>query len=429
MNNTLFSQDAETAVLSLIIKNGDLAFTTDGLRATMFSSLSTQCLFSNIEDLKSRNITPDAHTILLFLESNGQLNRCGGKEFIDLLESLEYPKENFNEFIRLMMESHKARTLSEIIKSVDLKNLTSGTVNSIIQSLKAGLDALTETSFGQAVAHIGDLVSPYYNELVERIKTPGIRGVKWGIKPVDLNWGGKAGGDLWFIAARPSQGKTALICNTALNDGLSGEPCLIISREMTSSQLLERLLSTFTGIDGSKIRLGLVGEQMGEIEDALKVLKKLPIYVDTNFNMNDEFYLESVIRKYHSIHKVKTVYIDYIQLLVDRDENQTNALGRVSKTLKRLAGSLDISIVVLSQLNREVEKREDKRPILSDMRQSGNLEEDADWVVGLYREVYYIKDTKNKNTMEFIVLKARNGPVGTVLLKFTPEITKIEEAF
>jgi len=137
--------------------------------------------------------------------------------------------------------------------------------------------------------------------------------------------------------------------------------------------------------------------------------------------------MEAVIRKYKSIHDIKVAYIDYIQLMVERDTNQTQELGRVSRKLKLMANTLDMTIVSMSQLNREVEHRDNKRPVMSDIRQCGNLEEDADFVVGLYRDEYYNKDSKDKGKLEFIILKQRNGPTGTTILKFNQENNQIRD--
>jgi replicative DNA helicase len=137
--------------------------------------------------------------------------------------------------------------------------------------------------------------------------------------------------------------------------------------------------------------------------------------------------MEAVIRKYKSLHDIKVVYIDYVQLMVERDNNQTQELGRVSRRLKLMANTLDMTMVVLSQLNREVEHRDNKRPVMSDIRQCGNLEEDADFVVGLYRDEYYDKDSKQKGKLEFIILKQRNGPTGTTILKFDAETNQVKD--
>jgi replicative DNA helicase len=151
-----------------------------------------------------------------------------------------------------------------------------------------------------------------------------------------------------------------------------------------------------------------------------------PIYIDLNFTSSTE-QIEATIRKYLSLYGTKVVYIDYIQLLSERDADQTQELGRISRRLKLLSNQLDITSVVLSQLNRDVEHRDNKRPVSADLRQCGNLEEDADFIIGLYRDEVYDKETKDKNKMEFIILKQRNGPTGMVKLGFDGTTAQIKE--
>lgn len=426
MNNEFFPQDAENAVLSLVIKNSDLAYNTDGLRPKMFSSSAYQILFSKIEDLKSANTVIDPIILTSYLESDGTLAKFGGKEFLTYLISLDHPKENFHEFVRIVIESFKARTTQGILTSYGQGEINAGNVNSVIADVKAGLDSLYNESSHNSISPISELVAPYYSDLLERIKNPGIRGTSWGIHDIDLITGGKSPGELWIIAARPSQGKTSFICNAALYDGLHGIPNLIISREMTYRELLERFLPIYTGIPNTNLRLGMVNqEQLEKIAEALKEFKKLPIYIDTNFNGNDELYIESTIRKYNSLYGVKDVYLDYLQLLVERDDGATHGLGRMTRMLKKTANALDVCNVAASQLNREVEHRDNKRPVLSDIRQSGNIEEDADFVGGIYRPWIYTKEEKDRELMEFILLKARNGPIGTIPVRFIDNTNKI----
>ena len=161
------------------------------------------------------------------------------------------------------------------------------------------------------------------------------------------------------------------------------------------------------------------------IRESLQRLKKMPIFIDTSYKSSDPYYIESTITKYKRKFGIEVVYLDYIQILSERDESQTQEIGRMTILFKLLANELNICSVILSQLNRGVEHREDKRPMLSDLRQSGAIEEDSDFVIGLYRDEVYTKETKFKNLLEYIILKHRNGPPGTVTLKFDGPTNKI----
>jgi replicative DNA helicase len=170
----------------------------------------------------------------------------------------------------------------------------------------------------------------------------------------------------------------------------------------------------------------LTENQLTTVSNTIKEIKDYPIYIDTNFTSTPE-YIVSTIRKYHKLYGIKVVHIDYLQLLVERDENSTNELGRLSRQIKLLSNSLGIATVSYSQLNRLVETRVDKRPILSDLRQSGNIEEDADVVIALYRDEVYNPETKYKGVIEFLIRKQRNGPTGVVTGLFDDVTNRIKD--
>ena len=222
---------------------------------------------------------------------------------------------------------------------------------------------------------------------------------------------GKDGGELWIIAGRPGMGKTALMLNMLDTDAKQGKKGLFFSLEMKKQILVERLLAIETGIHlYPNIRMGdLDADELQEIKNTLGVFKHYPIFLDTSFIASLE-YLEMMIRKYKYSEDIEVVYVDYVQLLAERDADATQALGRISRRCKLLAEEYDIPIVIASQLNRLVEVRTNKRPILSDLRQSGNLEEDADIVLGLYRDKKYNLKTPDPRLCELGVIKQRNGP-------------------
>jgi replicative DNA helicase len=196
---------------------------------------------------------------------------------------------------------------------------------------------------------------------------------------------------------------------------------------MNQASLSERMLAIDTGLNSTSIKLGLLDQQQLDlVSDSVKRIKSYPIHIDSNYRM-DMNYILATTRRYQRLHGVRVVYLDYIQLLAERTADATNELGRFSRGFKLMSNELGICSVLLSQLNRLVETREDKHPQLSDLRQSGNLEEDADIVVGIYRDIKYNKNTKDKNLMELIVLKQRNGPCGMVPTNFEEETNKVTD--
>lgn len=425
----LFQEESEFAVLSLILKNPDLMHTTNGLRFFMFSSAPAVALFSEFEDMISRKLVPDPTLVIASLESKDSLGKIGGKRYIEFLLSKDYAESSFNEFCNLVTSSYKAREYINVLSTVNSKNLNSGNIDDYIYSSRKSLDNLIELGGRTDTLHVGDIVKETYNEIISRTQNPGIRGTTWGVSEIDKLTGGKCGGDLWVISGRPGQGKSAIAVNSIYHDGLNGIPALLIEREMRKQELMERLITIDTGIPNTNIRLGVLDqEQIEKIYDSLAKLKTLPIYLDTNYRACDANYIESTVTKFHNKYGVQTVYLDYIQLLSEREENQTQEIGKMTRLFKLLSNGLNICTILLSQLNRNVESRDNKRPLLSDMKQSGAIEEDADFAIGLYRDEYYNSETKYKGLMEYIILKNRNGPTGTTTIRFDGPTNKISEA-
>lgn len=425
MTDKLFSAEYEIAVLSTLLKNPELYYGT-GVRFFMMSAIPHQIIYQEIEILNEKQLVPDVKMVASSLESSGSLSKVGGREYLDYLISQDYNKENLKENASYLIASYKGRVYVSAASKVKAENLTLDNVDDSIHEFRKTLDNLTETSGGGGTVHIGDGIKKSFDDIVARTATPGIRGATWGLKSVDTITGGKCPGDLWIIGGRPGQGKTCLICNSILADGRNDVPILFFEKEMNYQSLIERLVAIDSGIPIQKIRLGMLDmREIKEIGLSMSRIRKFPIYIDTTFN-SDVHYMESTIYKYRASKGIQVVYIDYLQLLVERGDNQTAELGRVSRMGKLIANDQGVCVIAASQLNRAVETRDNKRPIMSDLRQSGNLEEDADYVVGLYRDITYNPETKYKDMMEFLLLKNRSGQTGSITLKFNSESNKVE---
>lgn len=421
----LFTTEHETAVISTLLKNPELYYGT-GVRFFMMSSIPHQLIYQEIEILNERQLVPDVQMLANSLESNGNLEKVGGRDFLNSILSYTTVKENLKEYASFLIASYKGRILISAATKLKADSLTIGNVDDSIHELRKTLDDLTEVSGGGGTVHIGDGISKSFDEIISRTASPGVRGVTWGIRDIDTITGGKCEGDLWIIGGRPGSGKSAMLCNSILADGRAGVPVLFFEKEMNYQSLVERLVAIDSGVPIQNIRLGMLDKkQVEEIGLSMRKIREYPIYLDTSFS-TDIHYMESTIFKYKASKGIKVVYLDYLQLLVDRGDNQTAELGQVSRMCKLMANDQKICVIAASQLNRGVEGRDNKRPIMSDLRQSGNLEEDADYVIGLYRDEYYAPETKLKGLMEYIILKARNGPIGTITLKFNPESNKLE---
>lgn len=419
MPNKVLQHDAEVSVLSILLNNQEAVYELEGLKYFMFNSVSHQELYKEIEKMIENQTPVDAGLLVASLEAGNKIGKVGGKKYIDYLVGQIVNKETLPEYKNLVIASYKTRSFIGLATGVNIETVNTDNIDEMLTAMKKNIDMITETRGGSSTMLLGDGIKEIYEEIVARNENPGIKGVSWGIDELDRATGGKCAGELWVIGGRPGQGKSALICNSVLQDAQRGVASLIFEREMRLQELAERFVAMITGISITNIRLGVLNSgQIKEIYNACMYLKELPIFIDTSYRSTDLYYIESTIKKYKNLHDIKVVYLDYIQIVVDRDENQTHEIGKVSRLFKSLANELDICCIVLSQLNRGVEQRDNKRPVLSDLRQSGNLEEDADIVVALYRDEYYYPETKHKNLMEFIILKYRNGPVGTLTLKF-----------
>lgn len=428
-DNRLFSSDSEVIVLSTILKNPSLIHATNGLRFYMFSSSPHQALYQEFEELLDKQLQPDASLVIASLESKKAIDSVGGKKYIESILSREVKEESFPEFMKLVIDSYKARSLVSIASGIKSDKLTTNNIDDFIGNTRKALDGLVEIRSGLSTVHVSDVVVDTFEQIVARTKNPGIRGSSWGVESLDRATGGKSPGDVVIIAGRPGSGKSSAVINSILADGQNGIPSLLIEREMRTQELMERLISVDTAIPSTNIRLGILNqEQIDKVYASLGKLKKYPIYLDTNYKAADPYYVESTVNKYRNKYGVEIVYLDHIQILTERGDEQTQDIGKLTRLFKILSNDLGICSVLLSQLNRNVESREDKRPMMSDMRQSGSIEEDADFVIGLYRDEYYNKESRYKGLMEYIILKHRNGPTGTVMTKFDGPTYKISEA-
>ncbi len=428
MTEVQFSQDSESAIFSIVFNNPEIIYSLPSLKTFMFSSTTNQLIYSTILELSGRSLLPDFSLVLSSLESTGKLNDAGGKEYLNYLRNLVFNKDNIKEYERQVINNYKAMSLLSRLTETKVKISSGKDVSEIIGDFRHQLENLEETSGGEQVIDFRTANEETWENIVKRRENPGIRGITTGFPDIDTITGGYNPGDLWVVAGRPGMGKSADMCNTALAVAEAGQPVLIFSLEMNKNALVERMISIKSGVPLADIRLGsLDQEKMDKISACIASIKNLPVFIDTNFDA-DETYFSITIRKYHSLKGIKVIFFDYIQLASERGNNQTAEIGAFSRSAKLLANDLGITVVVYSQLNRLVEARDDKRPQLSDLRQSGNLEEDADIVLFLYRDEYYSpQTTKQPGVMEKIFKKHRNGPIGTFFYRFNEQNLKITE--
>ena len=279
----------------------------------------------------------------------------------------------------------------------------------------------------------GNLVVELLDRVEEMSQNPNdITGVPTGFFDLDRMTSGMQAGDLIVLAARPSMGKTALAINIAENVALKeGLPVAVFSMEMGASQLAIRIVGSIGRIDQGRLRTGkLQDEEWPRLAEAVERLRTVSLSIDETPGLTPSELRASARRLARNCGKLGLVVVDYLQLMSGSSgsdgDNRATELGEISRGLKMLAKELQCPVIALSQLNRGVEQRTDKRPMMSDLRESGAIEQDADVIMFIYRDDYYNKDSKEPGVAEIIIGKQRNGPTGTVKLTFLKPITKFE---
>lgn len=423
-----FNSDAEVAILSLIVKEPDLIFEVPDLRGEFFSSIPNKCLFDQIHTLIHSGIGLEYNLLLSYLQAGNKLMECGGKEYLEYLLKQDYKREYLKDFEKILIDSFKARTLITLSSKVpDIVKSQYG-IDGALKYIQDNLERLSNLSADFKTISLLDATKETWERIVEKVENPNKVSLTTGFKNIDAVTGGYEAGQLWVVAGRPGMGKSASMINSSVRSSKTGISNLIFSREMNRTSLVTRMVSLESGIPIYNIRLGLLNNKdLDRVAETIKEIKDYPIYIDTNFSGNEN-YIYSTIRRYAELYNVKIVHLDYIQLVAERSIESVHELGRISRALKLLAEELEIVCVVYSQLNRKCEERNDKRPMLSDIKQSGSIEDDADLVNFLYRDEMYNRDSKHKGLIEQIIAKQRNGPIGTVLSNFDADTNLITEA-
>ncbi len=426
------SIDAEQAVLGAIIINSRAINDVSSiLLPGDFYREAHRIVFEAMLEMSYKGSPIDMLSLSEFLRDKNLFEKVGGVAFITHLSNISPSAANATYYAKIVKDKALLRNLinaaSEIADSAfagsdDIVNLLDNAERKVL-AISASHDT------GSAVP-----VKSLLKEAIGRIEMAyeakgGLTGLPSGFDDLDRLTSGLQPSDLILLAARPSMGKTALTLNLAANVALRKKKSVaFFSLEMSSIQLLMRLISSESGVDSKQIQRGDVSpDEWAAIMGACDNLYNAPLYIDDNSNINVAE-LRSRARRIQSEHGLDLIIIDYLQLMQGRhtgsNDNRQQEVADISRSLKSLARELKVPVIALSQLSRSVENRQIKRPMLSDLRESGSLEQDADIVMFLYREDYYIKDTENQNITELIVAKHRNGPVDTVRLFFDKEITR-----
>ena len=373
----------------------------------------------------SRGTPPDILLVEDELRSMGELGRIDRNYLFSLINA-EFSTSRAESFAKVIKGKALLRRLiescDEIIEAACEEQLP---VEEILNHAEKKIFAVSSKTNQTGFESIGSILSDSFDKIRYIHNHPGeTTGVKTELVDLDKILNGLQKSDLILLAARPSMGKTALALNIATNAAASGKVVAIFSLEMSKGQLGERILSSQSGVNSFNLKTGSLSDNdMNSLIDATINLEKQKMYIDDTAGAT-LMEMRAKIRRLKQENGLDLVVIDYLQLMQGgRQENRQQEISEISRSLKALARELDVPILALSQLSRSVEMRAEKKPQLSDLRESGSLEQDADIVMFLYRDEYYNRDdTNNQNIAELIIAKNRNGPTTSIRLQFQKEI-------
>jgi replicative DNA helicase len=424
------NSEAEQAVLSSMLLEMDSAiYAHEHLCAKDFYRPDHQLIFTAMEELILRNEPVDVITVKDKLESDGILQKVGGVEFLTQLANNFYTSANLKQYVKIIKDKSVLRRLIKISSNISISSYEEKEpVEIILENAEKNIFNVIQNRNSTEFIQLNEILVEAIDN-IEKIfySKEKITGIPTGFIDFDAKTAGLQNSDLILLAARPSMGKTAFALNIAEHVGVNEQiPVALFSLEMSKSQLANRLLCSQAMIDAQNLRTGnLTQDDWSKIALALAPLSNAPIFIDDTPGISSA-QLRAKARKLKLEKNIGLIIIDYLQLMSGngRNDSRQQEISEISRSLKGIARELNVPIIALSQLSRACEARSDHRPMLSDLRESGAIEQDADVVAFLYRDEYYNPDTDKKNQAELIIAKQRNGPTGIVDLLWTSAYTK-----
>ena len=425
--------EAEEAVLGSILINQETIYgVSELLDIEDFYRKSHRTIFKVMLDLNTTKKAIDIITLTDYLTHINKLEEVGGIAFITSLANKVPSTANLKHYINIVKEKSMLRNIvhiAEYMENMGYDSESIDTPETVLDKAEQLLSKLTKKLVTTKVNNIKEQTLNAYVDIENIINYKGeLLGLETGLQDLDSFLQGLKNSDFMILAARPSMGKTAFALNIASYLSIKKDtPVAFFSLEMSSNQLIHRIFSSYGLIPLFNLKSGNLDD--AHTQKLIKVSNKLS---QSKLIINDEISnlmsLRSIARKLKRENDIKLIIIDYLQLLEGtRRENRNLEISEISRSLKILAKELDIPIIALSQLSRSVESRQVKKPMLSDLRESGSLEQDADIVMFLYREDYYNPETENKNITDVIIAKNRNGPTGTIPVYFHKEYVRFQD--
>ena len=432
------SIEAESSVLGgLLLDNGAWDRVGDLVSDSDFYRLEHQLIYSAIAALINGNKPADVITVFEQLSSQGKAEQVGGLSYLNALAQYVPSAANIRRYAEIVRERAILRKLISASDDIATKafNPKGRAVATILDEAEQKIFHIGEegSRMKQGFQSMESLVVNLLDRVEEMANNPNdITGVPTGFVDLDRMTSGLQAGDLVVLAARPSMGKTAFAINiaehVALNEGL---PVAVFSMEMGAAQLAVRIVGSIGRINQGHLRTGkLSDDEWPRLTEAIEKLRNVSLHIDETAGLTPSELRANARRLARQCGKLGLIVVDYLQLMSGSQsdgENRATELGEISRGLKMLAKELQCPVIALSQLNRSVEQRTDKRPMMSDLRESGAIEQDADIIMFIYRDEYYTKDAcKEPGVAEIIIGKQRNGPTGVVKLTFLNTLTRFE---
>ena len=425
------SVEAEQAVLgSLLIDPRCVSEVIDKLRTDDFYIRQNKEIYETIYSMFNYSLTIDPVTVLENMKQNGYYDEQQSRNYMLQLMDTTPTAANVGEYIEIIQDKTLLRRVAEAAGELTAM-IQEGTATGqdILEAAEQRIYAIRQGRAARGLVPISEVIIDVYDRLEELAASENaIPGLSTGLRDLDRAISGLNRSDLILLAARPGMGKTSMALNILLDAGKrSGKKVAFFSLEMSREQLALRLISSECFVDNKKLVTGKLSDQDWEsVAAAADSLNRSTILIDDDSSIT----VADINAKCRRVEDLGLVVIDYLQLMQsaggkasDRGANRQQIVSDISRSLKIMAKELDVPVLCLSQLSRANESRQDKRPMLSDLRESGAIEQDADIVLFLYREGYYNKDTENPNLAECIIAKNRHGETGTVELQWTPEFT------
>lgn len=424
----LYSVEAEQSVLgALLLSNNAYESIADIISERDFWAQTHRVLFRHITKLLNDGKQADATTLIASLNAADDTEAAGGLEYLEQILLAVPSAAGITRYARIVVDHRIERDLAAAADRMTELAHASEPVHERLDAAQRLVFDLAETSTGDEPRDVRDVLGSFVEDLERRVELGGeISGLATGLKDLDEKLDGLQKGDLIVIGGRPSMGKTALAAQIADHAAMAGKSVMAFSLEMSASQWVQRSISRIGRVDSHALRSGkLRGDDWERVSGAVGRLHDRRLVIDDRAGLSVER-MRSRARRVARKNGLDLIVIDYLQLIAGSGDNRNEQLSGITRSLKLMARELNVPVVLLSQLNRSLEQRTEKRPLMSDLRDSGAIEQDGDVIIFVYRDEVYKPDTENKGAAELIIGKCRMGETGTVRATWIGEYTSFE---